>query len=242
MTETDKAKPLLVTPDFTVATGQVEVNRCRLVVADAEINHLGLEFVGTEVDVIRPGEAVPAEGPFVLATTRAGDIHDGSRVLSDISRRFDTIVTERDGLVARQLLSDGNHAFGTLAKVTIGERLVALDFREPHPDDVLAGRFLDVVHDLISDQAEIAARRRGEIALARLLVDSLGAMDEVEATPQVPDVEPARTPPGDQKALVKLRREHDVLERKYQSLAASRLGRLTLRYWNLRKTLRKTSE
>lgn len=131
---------LSVTADFSALTGPVEINQCCLLIDDAEIGCLGLEFVGSDVTVVRPGDPVPLGVPIVMATTRVGDL-DGEARAWGLAERIDTVVTERDGHLARRLLSDDDHPFGTLDSVTVGEHLIAFDFRSTQASDVPGAEF-----------------------------------------------------------------------------------------------------
>ncbi|WP_141538704.1 hypothetical protein [Isoptericola jiangsuensis] len=217
----------------------MEINQCCLLIDDAEIGCLGLEFVGSDVTVVRPGDPVPLGVPIVMATTRVGDL-DGEARAWGLAERIDTVVTERDGHLARRLLSDDDHPFGTLDSVTVGEHLIAFDFRSTQASDVPGGGVLELVQCLIGEHAAATESHRAELGLANLLVETLGAMDHIELLPRMPEQEPSPEPVDDRDELVRLRRQHDILERKYQSLSASVLGRMTLRYWNLRKAMRNT--
>jgi len=228
-----------VAPDLAVGFGTIEVTDATVIAPEGELSVLGARVLGsgtvvvgssTEVQGDRP-TVLLAEGPTALA---ALEVREGEHGVPDVI----LVPVASDSRAALAAFMEQHDLAATA--ITASGTFLRVEVRQAENRDALNSSVVPLVvawseeRTLRTRLADEAVQLAQELAL---VLDALDLVDDPIETPAEKGLEDPVTvlPPSDLTALVHLQKKFDSLQRKYDSLAGSRLGRVQLGYWERKK-------
>lgn len=223
-----------VRPDFRLTLGEIALRDCTVVADAREISALGLRMVDSGVTLVRSvASASDPENVLVLvgAPETASDAIATAAKQADAPLQF--VVAVRSGALTA-LVDETVRVQMSVASITTDGDIALVRVVPRHRDDAVDHYLMALLIAWADERKARADLAEVATAEAERLQSVITALSEAPPVPQPPRRDDAIDTHA-AKELVALRGKYDVIQRRYDALAKSRLGRIQLRYWEERK-------
>jgi GNAT superfamily N-acetyltransferase len=223
-----------ITPNFRLTLGEIALRDCTVVADGRGLGALGLRMVDSGVTLVSSvASASDRESVFVFVGA-PGHARDAIAIAAgqgDAPIGF--LVAVKSGALTA-LVDETVRAQMSVASIATDGDIALVRVVPRHRGDGVDHYLMTLLMAWANERRTRADLTGVATAEAERLRSVISALHEAPPVPRLPPEEdPIVT--ADAKELVALRKKYDAVQRRYDALAKSRLGRVQLRYWEKRK-------
>lgn len=225
----------VVRADVTLSVDAIRVDDAIVYAQAADIETFGLRFVGTDVEIVDTAPASRAGRREILLTrddAAAADFLGGRAEEGPVLG----LITFVHGGAWRAAVTVCAASGLTVSAVTLDGPLVHLQIESGGETSRPLSRMLE---RWLEERARSVELVSGNAETADGLLRLIRAVEDIQPAPAVPASSPDAALRG---AVTARDRRIVVLTRRYEALAGSKLGRLTLAWWQFRRKRRQSGD